>query len=727
MLRFFPLLLVPFLLAAQSASRRENQNPVPPRDVGVKPAASGEVDLGAAVPRGYALIIGISKYQKLDESLNLQFPESDAEAIYRVLISKEGGAFPAENVHFLKGAQATLINIRRELEVWLPSVARPADRVVVYFSGHGFVKNGRGYLAAWDIDLDHAESTGYPMDVLGDIMANRIKAHWKVLLTDACHSGKINAETTNEAVDAQFRNLPKSFLTFTAATAREQSFEDPNLSTGFGWFTYFVVEGLKGNADNDPCDGVITAHELVEYVRSGVSRYARERHRFQTPSDRGDYEPTMVLGLSRGCLGNAPGVSMFGTLVIEGNMDDIKVYLEDTDNLVGKLSTTARLTLRGLASGPHTVIGVKDGYEPDRKEVMVIPGEEVTVTLRIRYVRKIKKAALDLNVEGEKLLYTHRSTVNPINIAPIPRAQSESDLKKARGFFVSALREDPNFSRAEFNLGQVNQLLADEPGSLAAYKRAIEIDPGYFDARIQDSAVLIENGDADQAIRQLTEAIRLSPASDEAHALMARAYWDKGIWDRCIEAADKALDSRPSNDQAHLWKADCLRQFAAPIALDERSRWLPLYETAEDNYRAFLRLTNFSTPVYQSIAFHFIGFHLGGRRHADRKEAYDSQRSAAFLGVCLCERRLGNSLRAKDSCEHALKHTPNDGMAHYVTGDVYLDLFNAHMDRCDYLLGAREHYTKVVKLNPDINEAGNAKYLYRIASVLRDPRLKGCQ
>jgi len=67
-------------------------------------------------------------------------------------------------------------------------------------------------------------------------------------------------------------------------------------------------------------------------------------------------------------------------------------------------------------------------------------------------------------------------------------------------------------------------------------------------------------------------------------------------------------------------------------------------------------------------------------------------------------------------------------MAHYVTGDVYRDLFNANSDRCDYLLAAREHYTKVLKLNPDINEAGKAKkYLNMIAGVLRDPRIKGCQ
>ena len=128
------------------------------------------------MPRGYALIVGIAQYQNLDASKQLQFPESDAEAMYRVLISHEGGAFPAENVHFLKGSQATLANIRHELEDWLPSVAQPADRVVVYFAGHGFVQNGKGYLAPWDVDPERLDATAYPMSALGDVLANKVKA-----------------------------------------------------------------------------------------------------------------------------------------------------------------------------------------------------------------------------------------------------------------------------------------------------------------------------------------------------------------------------------------------------------------------------------------------------------------------------------------------------------------------------------------------------------------------
>ena len=96
------------------------------------------------IPRSYALVIGISKYENLPPEAQLEYPDRDAESVYTVLISAEGGQFPAENVHKLINENATAANIKKELETWLPSVTKDDDRVVIYFAGHGFVSSGRG-------------------------------------------------------------------------------------------------------------------------------------------------------------------------------------------------------------------------------------------------------------------------------------------------------------------------------------------------------------------------------------------------------------------------------------------------------------------------------------------------------------------------------------------------------------------------------------------------------
>ncbi len=644
-----------------------------------------------------------------------------------MLVNQQGGAFRPEDVHVLRGADATLANIRRELEEWLPAVAGAQDRVVVYFAGHGVVQGGRGYLAPYDVQPDRLAATGYSMSSLGDVMANRIGARWKVLLTDACHSGKINAETTNDALEQQFEALPGSFLTLTASSEREQSFEDGELYSGAGLFTHYLVRAFNGYADSDPCDGRITADELIEYVGSNVRRYARARQLSQTPSARGDYEPEMLLGLGTGCVSDgSTAPSMLGSAIVVSDTDDVDLYV--AGKLIGRLSKGHPLTLPSLATGLHEFLAVRNGFQPERQDVMVAPGQEVNVNVRIRRLRQVAPEARRLDEAGEKLLYTRRSSLSLMNLVPAERRQSETDITKAASLFERALTVDPQYARAAYHLGQANQLLLKYDESVAAFRRAIAIDPSYVDARVECAAALIERGDADEAIRELTDALRLDADNDVLHSMMAHAYWDKAAWSRAIESADRALTLTPTNAQAHLWRADSLRQLAA--ASTDRSVQLRAFAEARDGYRTFLDLTNFATGLGSRLAFHFIGLGIGHRSHADRQGAYDSLRSAGFLGLCLTEQKVGNPLKARDYCTRALKHTPNDPIGYFLLGNVNRDLFNARQatalgagSSCGYLKDARASYVKMLSINPDLGEAQNARnYVGQVDAVL--PQLK---
>ena len=683
-------------------------------------ADAGAVPL--TMPRGYALVVGVGEYRNLDESRQLLYSESDAEAMYRVLISPEGGQFPPENVRLLTGAQATLANIRQALEEWLPSVAGPADRVVVYFAGHGLVEGGRGYLAPWDFEPGRIAETSYPMAQLGAVMSERIAAGWKVLLTDACHSGRINfnAETTNEALDQQLGNLPRNFLTLTATREREQSYEDPDLSTGFGFFTYFVTQAMSGHADVDPCDGRITADEVIEYVRSNVRRHARSRSLSQTPTARGDYDPAMLLGVGTACLGIADDVeapSLLGTAIVEVNLDDVDLYVDG--ELVGSLSRGRPLRIPGMSSGMHEFMGVREGYEPYTRQVMIAPNQEVTVRLRIRYVRRVRQSALDLNGRGERLLFSERSSMNPLNLLPVERSQSREDLEEARDLFLAALDEDAGHSLAAYHLGQTYQLLGDQRNGMEAYRLALRIDPSYVDARVQLAAVLIESGDPDAAIRELTDAARLDEPTDELYAMLARAYWDTGAWEQSAEVARQALLLNESNAQAHLWRADSLRLLAAEdgTAVTERQG---LYRDVGEGYRRFLALTNFESSFLEKLGFIFG---VARRGHADREDPWRRLRTAGYLGLCITENKTHNPLRAREYCTRALDYGEDDPIAHFLLGNINRDLFNLHQS-CDYLIAAARSYDRMLSLNEFLAESGNARnYLEQITGIL--PRL-GC-
>jgi uncharacterized caspase-like protein len=230
-----------------------------------------------AVPRGYALIIGIGNYKNLPARAQLEFTEPDADAIYSVLISPEGGNFRAENVHRLTGQQATLANMKRELETWLPSVAKEEDRVVIYFAGHGFISGGRGYLPPYDLDPNNLPGTGYSMDALGQVAGARIKSKWKVLLTDACHSGAITPDAEARALNQSLLDLSRSILSLTAGRDRERSFESKDWSGGHGIFTYYVVKGLEGEADESG-DGIVTADDPARYDQRAIPLHIADEH-----------------------------------------------------------------------------------------------------------------------------------------------------------------------------------------------------------------------------------------------------------------------------------------------------------------------------------------------------------------------------------------------------------------------------------------------------------------
>ena len=668
------------------------QDPLGQRDIIVRRIASPtELSNKVTIRRGYALVIGVAKYKNLSDADNLKYSESDAEAVYRAIISKEGGYIEPENVKKLIGPQATLANIRKALEEWLVTSAAEPDRVVVFFAGHGLVAKGRGYLAPYDIDLKDVEHTGYPMDQLGSVLGNKVKAGWKVLLTDACHSGKVTSETSAEGVYNALKGMPRNFLTLTSSRESESSFEDPALGNGFGLFSYYLTQGWMGAADVDPRDGVITADELVEYVRREVREYARKKGAKQTPTERGDFPAEMQLGFSPDRRQKLMAVSApqaaNGALLVEVNLEDAEIYVDE--QLVGKATVGRPLQVPGLATGTHVVKAVRSGYDPASKDVLIIPGQDTTVTLRIQYKRTIKKSALDSFHQGMQIY---------------GRRKSENDLKQAADLFSKALKDDPKYSEAALLLCQTQQILQDTENGRKNCKKAVEIDPSYVEARVAYGALLVETGDTSEAVRQLSEATRRDGKNSQAFSHLAEAFLLAKAYDKSEESATRSIELLPKNSQGFLFRGDARR-------MQHR------YKDAIPDYNKYLELDDFVAPVYQKVPVWLIGFGLS-YRNAGQKRVYATQRSSAFFGLCGCEVELGNFLRARDYCDKAIALDKNDATSYNMLGTIYMDLFSRDNKR-DYLVKAQDNLVTALELNPDAGFAPDAKAnLSKVREVL---------
>ena len=673
----FQLILAASLLTAQKQDSRKA------RDLKVEadPFPEGESQLLSRtvdIPRSYAIVVGVGAYKNLSKDLHLAYSERDAESLYSILISLEGGNFRSENVKKLLGPKATLANLKTEIEEWLPKVAKENDRVFIYFAGHGFVHEGKGYIAPYDFDLNNVSGSGYSMETLAKTVGQKVKAKWKVLLTDSCHSGFVTSETRAENLNNLWQNLDKNMFSLTASRDQERSFESPDFGGGHGVFTYYVVKGMEGEADDDR-DGQVTAVEMTEYVRKNVREATRGK---QTPrSDRGSFDPEMLIAYVPSYATAAPPPApKFGTLIFETNRDEVEVLVDGKS--AGLASKANPLRLPGLRPGTHQIQGVKMGYEPDGpREEMVYPGQESTVKIQILIPRKRPKAAVD---QFEKGLEFYNKGF-------------ENNYKNAVEHFTQALAADPTYSQAALYLGRSYNALFDQTKARQNFETAIRIDPDYSEARSSFGGMLLDIGDVDGSIRQFDVVLKRNPKDIQTLYLRAQAYRIKERYDDAIESARAAIAISPNIAEPHFWLAESLRMKGS-------------YKDSRKEYVDYLRFSNFDSGMAGNLNYYVVGFLIGHgkRRRAAQKDIWQDLRSMAYFGLCDCAYRDKKFADATLFCQKSLQYDPDYPYAHYLSGLIYATQAQSS-GSLETLAVARKHFQRMLTLNPDMDEAKSVK------------------
>jgi uncharacterized caspase-like protein len=126
--------------------------------------------------------------------------------------------------------------------------AQSDDAVILYFSGHG----SPGALVCHDGLLTYQHIFK---------MLKGCKASRKVIIADACYSGKMR--TTRQQTDSYNNQNVMLFLSSrTNEVSRESRYKN-------SLFTIFLERGLRGGADTNR-DRYITARELYDFVHKGV-------------------------------------------------------------------------------------------------------------------------------------------------------------------------------------------------------------------------------------------------------------------------------------------------------------------------------------------------------------------------------------------------------------------------------------------------------------------------
>ena len=253
----------------------------PPRVPTAPPVARPFVtDAGRVLySNSWAVIIGINRYRK--PGLRLQYAVNDAMSVRDTVVRL---GFPPENVFLLLDEQATKQRIQELLGDQLRAQTAPDDRIFVFFAGHGVTVDlpgggQMGYLLPVDADPDRLHATAIPMAEVRDI-SNLIPAKHIFFAIDACYSGLAAQRSTSLApprhIDPHIfvRGRLREILT---AGERDQPVVE---EAGHGVFTRRLLEGLAGEADFAPKDGIITGLELASWLIPRVQIASGNR---QTP------------------------------------------------------------------------------------------------------------------------------------------------------------------------------------------------------------------------------------------------------------------------------------------------------------------------------------------------------------------------------------------------------------------------------------------------------------
>lgn len=244
-------------------------------------------------PHKWAVVVGVNEYQRSGVS-DLKFAVSDAKMFAQALTDQVG--VPKEQI-FLYTTEATdpgemprLTNLVFRLE-WLKGRVKPEDTVFFYFAGHGVETEGETFLLMDNAD-NRSKATLTMSTLNATLLFNLLQecnAKDTLVVLDACRNDPTagRGDQDNPMTDAMSRGLvfkatgtaskERNLATLFACNVGERSYEWPE--KGHGYFTYFLVEGLKSG-------GKVTLGGLSNFVRDKVSQASAEAGDNQQPTLR---------------------------------------------------------------------------------------------------------------------------------------------------------------------------------------------------------------------------------------------------------------------------------------------------------------------------------------------------------------------------------------------------------------------------------------------------------
>lgn len=369
----------------------------------------------------YAIVVGTSDYS--GTSIDLKYASKDATDFAHALKISGGCLFGSEQTHvvLLTTDKGTRTNspekdtIRKYAE-WVAKNAHPEDIVLVYFSGHGINYGGQDGDFYYITKDASAVSQGYLNDPFVKskyaissteltLWMNKISARKKVLIFDACASGKaaeVMLANVKEVPSSQIRAFERmkdrtGFYILAGSASDAVSYETSIY--GQGLLTYSLLKAMKGAyLRRDGGDEFVDVGMLLQYAVDEVPRLAKgiggiQQPLFRSPSEQRSFDIGCMSAETKSQIDIAEPKPIFcATTFIDQKLkrDALKIS-EKVNNILREtpIKSTNSLYLFTDGIGYPNAYMISGTYETNDQSVKIefvisqndtLVGEPITVT-----------------------------------------------------------------------------------------------------------------------------------------------------------------------------------------------------------------------------------------------------------------------------------------------------------------------------------------------------------
>lgn len=239
--------------------------------------------------------------------------------------------------------------------------------------------------------------------------------------------------------------------------------------------------------------------------------------------------------------------------------------------------------------------------------------------------------------------------------------------RPALGFFEQALKAGVGKDEAMVwrNIGNVQVELFEREKALAAYQRALSIQPKDARTRLALGQFYLERNEPETALPELRAAVEIEPSLAGAFAGLGRAYRRLGDRQSSVAVLRKALELNPSDQESRYSLGQVLLALGRR---DEGRKELEIYQQVQD--RVSRANSNFTAATARLEA--------GDSAQAEKLLEESVMLAPSYglglqtFGTVLLER--GNPEKAIEFLKRALAVNPLNSTSYFSLGAAYLRL-----------------------------------------------------